>query len=194
MNFFKKILNKLTNTEEEEEKQDPAMHLERDAFVKDLDYRFAQQFTRSGGFFNYCENEREALQILKQIYHVEQIQSTYCWDQDLEKFLNVINAPYTQSLSNENDAAFITCEFLIAFNGKIMLSHENIQHYHSSRLPEKTIVIATFSQIVETLHDALALVKRKGHTKNITSISGGESDLENINKRKTKLFLLILED
>ena len=160
----------------------------------DLDYKFAQLFTHSGGFFNYCADEAEALQILNQIIKIENIGSVFCWDSDLKNFLNVVNVPYTETLELNNDAAFITCEYLIAYDGRIMLSHNNILHYHSSRLPEKIILMANVSQIVTNLGEAMAKIKRKGNIKNLTSISGNQSKLDSSSQSNTKLFLLLLED
>ena len=110
----------------------------------DLDYKFAQLFTHSGGFFNYCADEAEALQVLNQITKIENIGSVFCWDSDLKNFLNVVNVPHSEELELNNDAAVITCEYLIAYDGRIMLSHNNILHYHSSRLPEKIILMAMY--------------------------------------------------
>ncbi len=160
----------------------------------DLDYKFAQLFTHSGGFFNYCADESEALQTLNQIIKIEQINNIFCWDQDLKNFLDVIKTPYTPELTEDNDAAFITCEYLIAFDGRIMLSHNNILHYHSSRLPGKIIIMANVSQITNNLNEAMMKVKRAGNLKNLTSISGSQSKLDTPNKDNTKLFLLLLED
>ena len=55
----------------------------------DLDYKFAQLFTASGGFFNYCGDEAEALQTLNQIVKIEGINNVFCCDDDLKNFLNV---------------------------------------------------------------------------------------------------------
>lgn len=160
----------------------------------DLDYKFAQLFTHSGGFFNYCADEAEALQVLNQIIKIENINSVFCWDSDLKNFLDVINVSYSEELELTNDAAFITCEYLIAFDGRIMLSHNNILHYHSSRLPEKIILMANVSQIVTNLGEAMSKIKRKGNIKNLTSISGNQSKMDAPAQSNTKLFLLLLED
>jgi L-lactate utilization protein LutC len=97
-------------------------------------------------------------------------------------------------MEHSNDAAFITCEYLIAYDGRIMLSHNNILHYHSSRLPGKIIIMANVSQIVNNLNDAMGKIKRNGNIKNLTSISGGQSSLDTSSNTNTKLFLLLLED
>ncbi|AZI38765.1 MULTISPECIES: LUD domain-containing protein [Epilithonimonas] len=192
MSLFKKFVNKIMNQSEEEEPDVTKLADQlRDA---DLDYKFAQLFTHSGGFFNYCADESEALQTLNQIIKIEQINDVFCWDQDLRNFLDVIKCKYSPELTEDNDAAFITCEYLIAFDGRIMLSHNNILHYHSSRLPSKIIIMANVSQIASNLNEAMMKVKRAGNLKNLTSISGSQSKLDTPNKDNTKLFLLLLED
>ena len=193
MNLFKKIVSKLTNQPEQEEKQ--SLEKLGDSLKNaDLDYKFAQLFTHSGGFFNYCADEAEALQTLNQIIKIEGIHNIFCWDKDLQNFLNVVRTPYTSELQSNNDASFITCEYLIAYDGRIMLSHNNILHYHSSRLPDKIIIMANISQIVNNLNDAMGKIKRNGNIKNLTSISGGQSKMDTSSHTNTKLFLLLLED
>lgn len=160
----------------------------------DLDYKFAQLFTHSGGIFNYCADESEALQTLNKIVKIERITSAFCCDGELQKFLDVINVSHDENLEIFHDAAFITCEYLIAFDGRIMLSHNNIKHFHSSRLPEKIIIMANMSQIASNLNEAMAKIKRNGNIKNLTSISGSQNKLDNSSGSATKLFLLLLED
>ncbi|AZA61610.1 MULTISPECIES: LUD domain-containing protein [Chryseobacterium] len=193
MSLFKRIVSKLTNQPEEDEKQ--SLEKLGDSLKNaDLDYKFAQLFTHSGGFFNYCADEAEALQTLNQILKIEGINSVFCCDKDLQGFLNVIKINNTPELESRNDAAFISCEYLIAYDGRIMLSHNNILHYHSSRLPSKIIIMANVSQIVNNLNDAMGKIKRTGNIKNLTSISGNHSKLDAAANNNTKLFLLLLED
>ncbi|KPH11539.1 LUD domain-containing protein [Chryseobacterium sp. ERMR1:04] len=193
MSLFKRIVSKLTNQPEEEDKQ--SLEKLGDSLKNaDLDYKFAQLFTHSGGFFNYCADEAEALQTLQQIVKIEGMNNIFCWDKELQNFLNVVKTPYTSDFEHSNDAAFITCEYLIAYDGRIMLSHNNILHYHSSRLPNKIIIMANVSQIVNNLNDAMGKIKRNGNIKNLTSISGNQSKLDTSSHANTKLFLLLLED
>ncbi|MCX8522403.1 hypothetical protein OF897_00505 [Chryseobacterium formosus] len=193
MSLFKRIVSKLTNQPEDDEKQ--SLEKLGDSLKNaDLDYKFAQLFTHSGGFFNYCADEAEALQTLNQILKIEGISSVFCCDKDLEGFLNVVKVNHSAQLESHNDAAFITCEYLIAYDGRIMLSHNNILHYHSSRLPGKIIIMANVSQIVNNLNDAMGKIKRTGNIKNLTSISGNHSKLDPATNNNTKLFLLLIED
>ena len=193
LSLFKKLVGKILNQPDEDEEPD-LVKLGDQLKNADLDYKFAQLFTHSGGFFNYCADEAEALQTLNHILKIEEVKSVFCWDHDLKNFLNVVNVPYTAELELFNDCAFITCEYLIAYDGRIMLSHNNILHYHSSRLPEKIIIMANVSQIVTNLNDAMSKIKRNGNIRNLTSISGSNSKLDTPNKDNTKLFLLLLED
>ena len=193
MSLFKRIVSKLTNQPEDDTKQ--SLEKLGDSLKNaDLDYKFAQLFTHSGGFFNYCADESEALQTLNQILKIEGINSVFCCDKDLQGFLNVIKINNTPELQSSNDAAFISCEYLIAYDGRIMLSHNNILHYHSSRLPGKIIIMANVSQIVNNLNDAMGKIKRTGNIKNLTSISGNHSKLDAAANNNTKLFLLLIED
>ena len=193
MSLFKKIVSRLTYQPDDDEKQ----RLEKlgDSLKNaDLDYKFTQVFTHAGGFFNYCADEAEALQTLNQILKIEEISSVFCCDKDLQSFLNVVKITNTPELELSNDAAFISCEYLIAYDGRIMLSHNNILHYHSSRLPSKIIIMANVSQIVNNLSDAMGKIKKTGNIKNLTSISGNHSKLDASSNNTTKLFLLLLED
>lgn len=193
MSLFKKIVSRLTNQPDDDEKQ--SLEKLGDSLKNaDLDYKFAQLFTHSGGFFNYCADEAEALQTLNQILKIEEISSVFCCDKDLQSFLNVVKITNTPELELSNDAAFISCEYLIAYDGRIMLSHNNILHYHSSRLPSKIIIMANVSQIVNNLSDAMGKIKKTGNIKNLTSISGNHSKLDAASNNTTKLFLLLLEN
>ena len=131
---------------------------------------------------------------MNKIIKAEQISSVFCCDEDLQKFLDVTKTTHTSCLTPQNDAAFITCEYLIAYDGRIMLSHNNILHFNSLRLPEKIIVMASVSQIVSNLSEAMAKIQRRENVKNLTSISGSKSQLDNPDKKNPKLFLLLLED
>lgn len=194
MSIFKKIVGKIIPLSQDTPASPDQVKLGDSLKNADLDYRFAQLFTNSGGFFNYCADEAEALHTLNQIIKIENLQNLYCCSPELATFLDVVKVPYTEQLSPQNDAVFITCEYLIAFDGKVMLSYNNIQHNVVSKLPEKIIIMANISQIVMNLNDAMSRIKRTGNIRNLTAISGSESSLDFGNSAKKKLFLLLLED
>ena len=76
MSLFKKIVSKILNQDEQQD--DPNVTKLADQLRNaDLDYKFAQLFTASGGFFNYCGDEAEALQVLNQIVKIEGIKNVF---------------------------------------------------------------------------------------------------------------------
>ena len=192
--MLKNIFNKIFNSEEETKSSQGLLEYGDKLKNSDVDYRFAQLFTLSGGIFNYCANESEALSILNKIISMERISSVFCCDKDLQNFLDVTKTPYTPLLEEQNDSAFITCEYLIAYDGRIMLSYDNILHFTPYMLPEKIIIMANVSQIVSGLDKAMNKIKTRENIKNLTSISGGKSQLDDPNRKNPKLFLLLLED
>lgn len=193
MKFFNQFLQFFFNKDEKEQEMD-LTKLETEVSESDLDCRFAQLFTRVGGMFHYCEDELEALKVLSKIVKIEEIKSIFCCNESLREFLDVIEVSNTSILNLDNDAAFITCEYLIAYDGKIMLSHRNIGHYHSYRLPKKIIIISRVSQIVENLNEAMAKVQRKEMVlKNLTSISADKSELAGSFSNEHQIYLLLLE-
>lgn len=192
MGIFKDLVNKLLRKKEEDKLT--SSQLADQLKNADLDYKFAQLFTHAGGYFTYCEDEAEALQELNSILKLEGVSSVFCCDEDLKKFLDVISIKHTENLELINDCAFITCEYLIAYDGRIMLSANNIKSFPRASLPDRIIVMANVSQIVANLHDAMTKVKRRGSLKNLTSISGNISELDSNKQDNTKLFLLLLED
>ncbi|MGP1501657.1 LUD domain-containing protein [Bergeyella cardium] len=194
MRLIRNILKLFTPKQEEDDELN-LVRLGDELKHADMDYKFAQLFSHSGGIFSYCVDEAEALGILNQIIKNEDLKSVFCCDEDLKNFLSVLNVPQSTELTLNNDAALITCEYLIAHNGSIMLSYNNILHYHSSRLPKKVIIMANVSQIVPDLNMAMMKIKRrKTMLKNLTSISGSQSKLGGTEANHTKLFLLLLED
>src|SRR5690606_2363147 len=102
LSLFKKIVGKIMNQPEEDENQS-LVKLGDSLKNADLDYKFAQLFTHSGGFFNYCADEAEALQTMNQILKIEEIRSVFCCDQDLKNFLDVVKVKYTENLELFND-------------------------------------------------------------------------------------------
>lgn len=193
MSFFNKFLNFFFNQGEKEQHEDLS-ELENESSKSSLECRFAQLFTRVGGKFHYCQDELEALKVLSKIIKIEAISCVFCCNESLQDFLEVIEISNTPVLSVENDAAFITCEYLIAYDGKIVLSHRNIGYYHSCRLPKKIIIISRVSQIVENLNEAMAKVQRKEMVlKNLTSISADKSQLSGSFSNEHEIYLLLLE-
>jgi len=81
LSIFKKFVSKILNQEEPEDESN-VTKLADQSKNADLDYKFAQLFTTSGGFFNYCGDEAEALHTLNQIVKIEGVSNVFCCDED----------------------------------------------------------------------------------------------------------------
>lgn len=190
MSFFKKIFDQFQKKEEEYKIPSSSDPLNQAEPI----LKFAQLFTLSGGYFNHCIDEKEMLGVLYEVSKIEKINQYYCSDPLLQRFLNIIDSDFSEKINPNCDAAFITCEHLIAYDGKIMLSTDNLTYYTPSQLPNKIVIIATVSQVQENLSSAMALVKKKSHIKNTTSISGPKAGLSFEDSLQQKIILIVLED
>ena len=173
MSFFKNLFDKIFGGEGKNKSPQGLLDYGDTLKHADVDYKFAQLFTLSGGIFNYCGDEAEALSVLHDIIDSENITSVFCCDEDLQKFLDVTKTPYTGLLCKQNNAAFITCEYLIAFDAKIVLSSDNILHFTNQMLPEKIFVKANSGR------------PQRGHVKNKTEKPHKKN---NLNKRRKVKF------
>ena len=187
MSIFKNIIKSFFPFSDENEEVS-------DVIIEHIDEKFVRNFSNGGGYFNYCRDEKEALITLNKIIKTEKIKKVLCFDEDLKKFLDIIEIPSVRKITPDIDASFITCEYLAANNGNFVLTENNISYYQSGALPKIRIIMAHVSQIIPTLEDAMQRFKRNGKVrKNITSI-GGADHLVSKNDDKNKYFLLLLED
>jgi len=158
--------------------------------------RFVHFFEYLGGYFSRCLSEEHIKVALRKILRQENLYRAFCCEEELQKILTALKFKYTEDLNDlgMNDVALISCECLIAFDGRILLSYNNIRHFPVSLLPEKIIIVANVSQIEENLNNAMMKVKRRGIFRNITSISGNISELDFPGRKNNKLFLLLVHD
>ena len=191
MSIFKNIIKSFFPFSDENEEVSDVIIEHKNEHI---DEKFVRNFSNGGGYFNYCRGEKEALITLNKIIKTEKIKKVLCFDEDLKKFLDIIEIPSVRKITPDIDASFITCEYLAANNGNFVLTENNISYYQSGALPKIRIIMAHVSQIIPTLEDAMQRFKRNGKVrKNITSI-GGADHLVSKNDDKNKYFLLLLED
>lgn len=186
------IKNFIKKTEPE---PDDTNFLEMSEYLKnsDSDYRFIQLFLHSGGVLKYCENEIQATENILEISQNEEIKTFFCTDPKLQYWLNKLKIPYTDEITEKTCASLITCEYLTAYDGRIILSPNNILKYDISDLGEKIIVLAYDSQIEENLSHATKNALQKGKIiKSLNSLGGKKTSLDK--GHNVKLFLLLLEN
>lgn len=201
MNLFKKIFGSKTQQSKNDMKSD-----DRGKYMPELklpiDEKFTINFKANGGKFLYCDTLNEVFDNFANIIDENNWteKPVLIIDNNLtEKFKscnilptkNIVEATYT----------FITCESLIATDGSLLISSNQIAGEKLPELPDNFIVFATTSQIVDTIGEGLRGIKSKNKQKipsNITTIkhfkSGDEKDFMSYGSSAKNLYLLLLED
>jgi L-lactate utilization protein LutC len=192
MKFIKKLFNIPVKESKEVQKQ------EVDLALDDL---FVHHFIEKGGKFLYCLKNKEVAENLTYILQENNWQNITVLDNDLSVFLeskvNTINGfqPETPVL--------ISCEHLIADNGNILFSSNQLKSIKLSDMPLNFIVYATTSQLVKNTGEGLTGIKVNSKDKLPTNISAiknynlqqkEDSFLNYGNSNAKNLYLLLLED
>ena len=150
----------------------------------------------------YCENNDEAQNYLESIIKENN------WDKKKALILNKhLKAKFKDfnltSIQKTKDADFLftTCESLIANDGSLLISSNQIAEKKLIELPENFIVFATTSQFVNTISEGLQGIKAQSKTKipsNITTIkhfkANDTNDFLSYGSSTKNLYLLLLED
>lgn len=166
------------------------------------DLSFVRKFTDSGGKFLYCEDEGEAYQYLRQIMDESGIHRVYCRDQNLISILRKAQIDVDEEQWTATEAFCTSCEYLVSFNGGIMISANQLHGKKLEDLPETFITIGRTSQITDNLRSALAGIRLRYQNNlpsQITTIKGPKKveNLEENDQGKVcnkEIYLLLLED
>ncbi|HMK06057.1 MAG TPA: hypothetical protein VK476_00920, partial [Flavobacterium sp.] len=107
------------------------------------------------------------------------------------------------SYKNTQNPKFLlaSCENLIADEGSILFSSNQIKQNKPNDLPANIVILATTSQILESKSDGLRAIKKKydkDYPTNITTIKyfekAKEEDFLQYGSSAKNLYLLLLED
>ncbi|GAA3785145.1 hypothetical protein GCM10022271_17010 [Corallibacter vietnamensis] len=205
MSLFRKIFGSKSDKKETELKSE-----ERGKYMPEIklpiDERFTIKFKENGGKFLYCENLNEIFESLNNILeenHWEN-EKALIIDENLQnKFSNSGLNP-TKSFQ-ESSFFLTTCENLIADDGSLLISSNQIAEKKLREFPDSFIVFATTSQITANIGDGLRGIKSKNMQKiptNITTIKHfklqeekqEEKDFLSYGSSSKNLYLLLLED
>ncbi len=166
------------------------------------DVNFAQEFTKAGGIFIYCENESELAITLSALNKECKWNNIYCSDPEFQFILTQAAVPFdSDEESIEKLKVGITgCEFLIARLGSIMVSSKTSRRLNV--YPEIHVVIAHVDQLVDDLKDAFESVQKKysGKLPSMLSVITGPSRTADIEKTLVmgahgprELFVILVE-
>lgn len=165
------------------------------------DERFTYNFKNNGGKFIYCENWEEVLEAFDNIMIENDWyeQEVFCINKQLCQKFDGFNLNFVK---NTDSRFFLsTCESLVANNGSILLSSNQIKEKKLKELPPNFVIFATTSQLVDTISEGLRIIKSQSSKhipSNITTIQDFETDKEkdfmSYGSSTKNLYLLLLED
>lgn len=194
MSFFKKFFSAPKPIEPEDES------LEVDDLP--LDQVFVKNFIANHGKFLYCTSLQEVTQNISNILTENNWNTVTCNDFDLIKLIKSLNVN-TSERFNLDTPVFISCEHLIAENGSILFSSNQLKELKISELADNFIVYATTSQLVKTKGESLTGIKTRYQgniPSNISAIKNYNINLKNTdfmsygNSNTKNLYLLMFED
>ena len=194
MNFFKKLLH-LTSSSEEKEIIKQEVNLS-------LDDSFVHYFIEKGGKFLYCTKLDEVIENFKQIVLENKWRDIVVTDTDLSKLIKNIDIK-KHTKHNSSIPFFTTCEHLIADNGNVLFSSNQLSSVKLSELSKDIILYASVSQLVKNTGEGLTGIKTnfKGNIPtNISAIKNyninkNEDNFLNYGNTNSKnLYLLLFED
>jgi len=166
-----------------------------------VDELFTFNFKKNGGKFLYCENLSEVKEQFENILEENDWfeSEAICFEPKLHSMLDENKLNYT----NPANPKFLlaSCENLIADEGSVLFSSNQIKQNKPNELPANIVILATTSQILEAKSDGLRSIKKKyekDYPTNITTIKyfekAKEEDFLQYGSAAKNLYLLLLED
>ena len=167
-----------------------------------IDEKFTINFKANGGKFLYCENMEEIYKTLQNIL-VEnnwEGKSVFLLNSRLKDLFKDFDFQDTRNPA-ESEYFFSTCEYLIADDGSLLISSNQIAEKQLRDLPPNFVIYATTSQFVENIGEGLRGIKNKNKDKiptNITTIKHfkaiEDKNFLSYGSSSKNLYLLLLED
>lgn len=196
MGLFKHILK--PNLKQEKNEPRPVESKFMPEQKSPTDELFMKNFKENGGKFLYCENRDEVLSVFGDILKENAWEKACCIDENLKSFFSGYHMGYTSS--QEAPVFLSDCEYLIANIGGLLFSSNQIGEKKLHELPDSFIILATTSQLTDTIGEGLRGIKNKQQKipTNITTLKnfGDNSGSHFLNYGSTSknLYLLLLED
>jgi hypothetical protein len=199
MNLLKKLFGKKAKSEISINQSEESSYFPKDGAP--IDEKFTYIFNKNGGKFLYCLSMDEVLESFHNILEENKIaeEDIYCINQQLGSKFN--SNKFNLKKQKENSFFLTTCESLIAKNGSILFSSNQIKEKKLNELPSKFIVFATTSQLTDTISEGMRKIKNQSKNlipSNITTIqdfeTNKEKDFMSYGSSPKNLYLLLLED
>jgi len=196
--FIKKVIPSLAESKAKLNKEEQG---EQEKFIPDpndpADVTFAKVFTNNGGKFFYCDDQEDFYVNLKQLLQESGWKLPYCGNDKLKKNLEPTQLKFEADYQKA-DSSISTCEFLIAFNGSVMVSGEQTKNLKIEDLPEALVIIAYTSQIVKNISEGLRGIQNKydkSRPSLVTTIRTKDSITTMSDSDRAKdLYIFLIED
>ena len=203
MSLFKRLLNPKGG--KSKTTQDASLDKQHSKYYPEkqlpIDEKFTYNFRRNGGKFLYCEDLDEVMQAFDNILMENDWYETdvFCIDEQLTGRFDGYNLKF--GTSGQSSFFLSRCESLIANNGAVLISSNQIKEKKLDELPTNFIVFSTTSQLVDNIGEGLRQIKDRNKNKiptNITTIQDFETqkekDFMSYGSTTKNLYLLLLED
>ena len=196
MNFFSKFFKK-SSSEKEPKSPESKFLPKKKALIEE---RFILKFIENGGKFLYCENLSEVQENFDLILAENEWinQDLLMIKSELKKEFN-LNNNFSSSL--EETKCFVTdCENLIASDGSILISSNQINEKKLDEFPDNLIILSDTMKLKNTISEGLSEIKSKSKNipTNITTIKNfnvikGDKDFLSYGTSSKNLYLILLE-
>ena len=199
MNFFNNLFkgnsSRRISKEDQEREQSKFMPKVKVA----IEERFIINFIDNGGKFLYSENYNELNENLSLI-----LKENSWVKEDLlitnNKIKSNYKLPNSIKVNQENSKCFVTdCENLIADDGSILISSNQIEEKNLSDFPNNLIILSETTKFKNSIGEGLAEIKSKSKKipSNITTIKNfqisQEKDFLSYGTSAKNLYLILLE-
>ena len=153
-------------------------------------------YNESGGKFLYSDSQNELLNFLKEIAKENDCCTFWCIRPKLQYYLEQLNIQYKTVPARHNQINLINCEYLISFNGSVMISSNQTDRRKLNELSNTFVVVAYTDQIVKNISEGLSKIKslsKKNIPTNITTIKGLKNNGWVDSSDARNIYLLLIE-
>jgi L-lactate utilization protein LutC len=201
LNFFKNIFkkNKPTNKTSSSNKDEKSSFMPK--IETPTDNRFVQNFIKNGGKFLYSENENEVNKNIALIIEENgwKKSSLFSLGKEISKRFK-LDYSFSKNSKDETTCLISTCEYLIADDGSILISSNQVAEKKLNELPENIIILAKTDQLINNISEGLSGIKNSGTSipSNITNLKHfkdcNDKDFLSYGSSSKNLYLILLEN
>ena len=201
MSFFKNIFKKSTRSANSSE---DSQNEESDFMPKSetpTDNRFVHNLINNGGKFLYSVDQDEVNKNIALILEENSWEKSQliCIDKTITKGFK-LEYSFSKKIKEDSICLISTCEYLIADDGSILISSNQVAEKKLSELPNDIIILAKTDQLINNISEGLTGIKNSGKSipSNITTLKHfkdcNDKDFLSYGSSSKNLYLILLEN